>query len=61
MISYCGIDCSKCESYLATQANSDMERKKIAEQCLIDFKDSRRNNFAELTLRFGSDLVVAIE
>ena len=22
MISYCGIDCSKCESYLATQANS---------------------------------------
>jgi len=37
MISYCGIDCSKCESYLATQANSDVERKKIAEQCLIQF------------------------
>ena len=37
MISYCGIDCSKCESYLATQANSDIERRKIAEQCLIEF------------------------
>jgi len=38
MISYCGIDCSKCESYLATQANSDIKRKEIAEQCLIEFK-----------------------
>lgn len=37
MISYCGIDCSKCESYLATQNDSDMERKKIAEQCRIEF------------------------
>lgn len=37
MISYCGIDCSKCESYLATQTDSDVERKKIAEQCRIDF------------------------
>ncbi len=37
MISYCGIDCSKCESYLATQADSDIARKKIAEKCLLQF------------------------
>ena len=37
MISYCGIDCSECESYLATQADSHMERMRIAEQCLIEF------------------------
>ena len=38
MISYCGIDCSKCESYLATQADSDTARKKIAEKCRRRFK-----------------------
>jgi len=27
MSAYCGIDCSKCEGYLATQANSDTKRK----------------------------------
>ena len=31
MIAYCGIDCSKCESYLATQSGSDEELAKIAE------------------------------
>jgi len=37
MISYCGIDCSKCETYLATQADSDMDRKKIALTCRFQF------------------------
>jgi hypothetical protein len=37
MISYCGIDCSKCESYLATQADSDIDRKKIALKCRLQF------------------------
>ncbi|MCG6879249.1 MAG: DUF3795 domain-containing protein [Deltaproteobacteria bacterium] len=37
MFSYCGIDCSECETYLATQADSDTERKKISKQCLIEF------------------------
>ncbi len=37
MISYCGIDCKKCESYLATQADNDVARKKIAEKCLVRF------------------------
>jgi hypothetical protein len=37
MISYCGIDCSKCETFLATRADSHEARKKIAEKCLIQF------------------------
>lgn len=32
MIAYCGMDCLKCEGYLATQANSDTKRKKVAEK-----------------------------
>jgi len=32
MIAYCGMDCSKCEGYLATQENSDIKRQKVAEQ-----------------------------
>jgi hypothetical protein len=36
MISYCGIDCSKCETFLATRTNSDKERKNIAEKCLVE-------------------------
>ena len=38
MIAYCGIDCSKCETYLATQANSDTERKKVAEKCFVQYE-----------------------
>jgi len=33
LISYCGIDCSKCETFLATRVNSDAERKKIIKKC----------------------------
>ena len=32
MIAYCGIDCSKCDSYLATQSGSDEELAKIADK-----------------------------
>lgn len=37
MISYCGINCSECETYLATQADSNTERKEIAKRCRIQF------------------------
>lgn len=30
MIAYCGLDCSKCEGYLATQADSDSKRADVA-------------------------------
>lgn len=30
MIAYCGLDCAKCEGYLATQANSDSQRTEVA-------------------------------
>ena len=32
MIAYCGLDCSKCEAYIATQTNDDGKRKEIAEK-----------------------------
>lgn len=32
MIAFCGLDCSKCEGYLATQANDDDMRAKVAKQ-----------------------------
>ena len=37
MISYCGIDCCKCETFLVTRANSDADRKKIVEKCLVEY------------------------
>lgn len=30
MIAYCGLDCSECEAYLATQANSDEQLAAVA-------------------------------
>ena len=30
MIAYCGLDCSVCEGYVATQENSDSKRKDVA-------------------------------
>ena len=32
MIAYCGLDCSKCNAYLATLENSDSKRQETAEQ-----------------------------
>jgi len=30
MIAYCGLDCSKCDAYLATQENDEMKREETA-------------------------------
>jgi hypothetical protein len=32
MTAYCGLDCSKCEGYLATQANDDQKRAEVAKK-----------------------------
>jgi hypothetical protein len=32
MIAYCGLDCSKCGAFLATQSNDDALRAKTAEE-----------------------------
>jgi len=37
MISYCGIDFSKCEAYLATQENSDTKRREVAEKWTVQY------------------------
>ena len=31
-IAYCGLDCEKCEAYIATQNNDDILRKKVAKE-----------------------------
>jgi len=31
LIAYCGLDCSKCEAYIATKNNDDTLREKVAE------------------------------
>ncbi len=37
MIAYCGMDCTKCEGYLATQANSGTKRKEVAEKWTVKY------------------------
>jgi len=32
MIAYCGIDCSKCKSYIATQSGKREELEKVANE-----------------------------
>ena len=31
MIAYCGLNCSKCEAYIATQENDDQKREETAQ------------------------------
>jgi hypothetical protein len=37
MIAYCGLDCSKCEGYLATQANDAKQIAKVAKIWSVKF------------------------
>ena len=32
MLAYCGLDCSRCEAYLATQEDSDSKRADVAKK-----------------------------
>lgn len=32
MIAYCGLDCSKCDAYLATRENNDTKRQETAQK-----------------------------
>ncbi|MCK4571680.1 DUF3795 domain-containing protein, partial [candidate division WOR-3 bacterium] len=36
MIAYCGIICTECPAFLATQKDDDEERKKVAEMWSTD-------------------------
>jgi len=37
MIAYCGMDCSKCEGYLATKEDNDAKREQVAEKWSIQY------------------------
>ncbi len=37
MISYCGLNCSTCEAYLATVEDSDIKRKAVSEKWTVQY------------------------
>jgi len=37
MIACCGLDCSKCEAYLATQEEDDVKRTKVAKEWSVRY------------------------
>ncbi len=37
LTAYCGLDCSKCEAYIATQADDEAAKEKIAERWRVEF------------------------
>ena len=38
MIACCGLDCSKCEAYLATQEDNDVKRAEVAKKWSVLYK-----------------------
>ncbi len=42
MISYCGMDCSKCEGYLATHENDNVKRKDVADKWTVEYNTEIR-------------------
>ena len=42
MIAYCGMDCSKCEGYLATQADSKEKREEVAKKWTVQYNTIQR-------------------
>ncbi len=38
MIAYCGMNCSKCEGYSATQENNDTKREEVAKKWSAQYK-----------------------
>ena len=38
MIAYCGLDCKKCEAYIATQSNDGRQISRVAEKWSVKFQ-----------------------
>jgi hypothetical protein len=43
MISFCGLTCTDCPAFIATQKNDDDERKRVAEMWSKEFKTSLKS------------------
>ena len=41
MIAVCGLDCAACEAYLATQANDEAAKEKVAAKWRTEFKNEK--------------------
>ncbi len=39
MIACCGLDCSKCEAYLATQEDNDVKRAEVAKKWSVQYSE----------------------
>jgi len=37
MIAYCGMDCGKCECYLASKENDETKRREVAEKWSVQY------------------------
>ncbi len=54
MIAYCGMDCSKCEGYLATQADSGTKRKEVAEKWTVQYNTEIKPQQINCNRQLGS-------
>jgi len=37
LIAFCGLDCAKCEAYIATKANDDAAKERVAAKWRVEF------------------------
>lgn len=37
LTAYCGLNCGKCEAYIATQANDEKAKERVAEKWRVDY------------------------
>lgn len=43
LIAFCGLDCAKCEAYIATKANDDAAKERVAAKWRVEFNSPEIN------------------